>query len=136
MFFKAQAPASFDFETVWAVTLAVGVVPFLAWWTGFLRLPPCNMQRLAGLPCPTCGTSRTVRLLLDGELAAAFFMSPAAFLGIGVMLLYSIYAVTVVAGRLPRLRLVAGGKPWKFVLIMGGVLVLANWGYLVYRQFG
>ncbi|MCW5978899.1 MAG: DUF2752 domain-containing protein [Bryobacteraceae bacterium] len=54
---------------------------------------PCSMRAQFGLPCPTCGLSRSVVLSLHGEFAAAWGLTPAgplfvaALAGIGVALL-------------------------------------------------
>jgi hypothetical protein len=36
-----------------------------------LGLPPCNFQRLTGLPCPSCGMTTSFALLMHGDLAAS-----------------------------------------------------------------
>lgn len=40
---------------------------------------PCLNKELLGLDCPGCGLQRSVSLLLNGELWAAFKMYPALF---------------------------------------------------------
>lgn len=37
---------------------------------------PCPVHAIAGVPCPTCGMTRAVRLILHGDLAGANAMHP------------------------------------------------------------
>lgn len=37
---------------------------------------PCPVHAIAGVPCPTCGMTRSVRLILHGDLAGATAMHP------------------------------------------------------------
>lgn len=37
---------------------------------------PCQVKALFGVPCPTCGMTRAIRLALGGNFGAAFRMHP------------------------------------------------------------
>ena len=45
-------------------------------WFEMLGWKTCFFKSLTGYPCPTCGTTRSVKLLFDGDLAGAFLMNP------------------------------------------------------------
>ena len=47
----------------------------------------CILKITTGLPCPACGSTRSVLLLINGNLKAAFFMNPLGFL-------YSLFILT------------------------------------------
>jgi len=84
--------------------LAGLAVPPTAW----AALPDlCLFHRCFGLPCPTCGLTRSWSALLHGQVAAAFrfhLLGPAALAGV----------VGWAALRLPRtpLRLQVHGRAW------------------------
>lgn len=37
-----------------------------------LGLPPCALKLLAGIPCPSCGMTTSISLLMHGEMTAAW----------------------------------------------------------------
>ncbi len=39
-------------------------------------LVPCKFQRIFGLPCPGCGTTRAMRALLSGDVGRALHLNP------------------------------------------------------------
>lgn len=40
---------------------------------------PCLNKQVLGVECPGCGLQRSVLLLLDGDFTAAFYMYPAVY---------------------------------------------------------
>lgn len=125
----------FDLEVLWSLILTAGAVPFAFWLARWLPLPPCNMQQWLGLPCPTCGTSRTIRHLFAGEIWPAVQMSPGAVLGLILAGGFTLYAVTVVAFKLPRLRVAMKPRTRFWLLIGACTLLAANWVYVAIQQF-
>ena len=61
---------------------------------------PCH-DRLA---LPNLRMTRATLKLLQGDLAAAFALNPLYLMGLAALAAFNIYAVIVLAGRLPRLR--------------------------------
>lgn len=53
--------------------VVVGAGALLAW--GPFKWP-CPLMTVLGVPCPTCGMTRAVRLAMHGDLAAATAMHP------------------------------------------------------------
>lgn len=91
--------------------------------------PACPLKSLAGLPCPTCGTTRAALALADLDLAAAFTVSPLAALG-WILLI----AGGLIAGGLALLGIGVrepGHLP-VWVRLTGLGLLLANWAYLMW----
>lgn len=72
--------------------LSAAGVAFIASLALFAReehsLVLCPLNRITGIPCPSCGTTRALLLLLDGQTTQALFMNPlvvpAALLAIAV----------------------------------------------------
>jgi disulfide bond formation protein DsbB len=83
----------------------------------------CLFQRLFLIPCPTCGTTRAIRLLFAADWREAFLMQPLVFVGPGFIL--------AAAGVF---RLWKRGRPAvKCRLLIGtaAVLLAVNWVYLI-----
>lgn len=78
--------------TILAVACFFGFV-----WLGFAyvfgefllrnQLHVCIFKNLTGYPCPACGTTRSVKLLLfDGDIWGAFLMNPLGIVVSGIMI--------------------------------------------------
>ncbi|MGH9944238.1 MAG: DUF2752 domain-containing protein [Pyrinomonadaceae bacterium] len=48
----------------------------------------CLFKKMFGVPCPTCGMTRSVLLALDGQLVPAFALNPAGPLLVAGVLLF------------------------------------------------
>ena len=51
---------------------SLGLLPLLTGW------PPCLLASVLGVPCPTCGMTRALRLVVAGHLRASLGMHPLA----------------------------------------------------------
>jgi hypothetical protein len=121
-------PGELDHEVVWlGVSLACAALAFA--WVGFgLPGPPCVFHKVTGWPCLTCGSTRCVRLLLQGAFGGAFRMNPFFFTCLLGVAVFDVYAVVVLLGRLPRWR------PERVPLWLRWILLaalLVNWAWLV-----
>ena len=87
----------------------------------------CPMKRFLGVPCPTCGTTRAVVLLVKGRFAEAFSMQPlavAALCASAVLL-----PAAMVSARVRGVMRMAAKSPVPWVVV--AVALLANWVYVV-----
>jgi hypothetical protein len=50
----------------------------------------CPLKRITGLPCPGCGMTRAVRLVLRGDFAAATHMHPLVWLVLPMLCLFAL----------------------------------------------
>jgi len=123
-----------DTELLWL--LVIGASTLAGWLALLLRMPTpiCLFHKITGLPCVTCGGTRCMRGLINGDFAAAFLWNPLIFLVAIGCVVFALYAAVVVIFRLPRLRLVEISKRQAW-LIRGGLIFLlaANWAYLIWR---
>jgi hypothetical protein len=92
-------------------------------------LPACAFKRITGLPCPSCGATRSALALARFDFADAFVHYPLAALAWSLLIGGGLVAgVAALAGygvpELPR-RL----PLWARVGIV--LVVLANWLYLI-----
>jgi hypothetical protein len=92
-------------------------------------LRPCAFRSLTGIPCPTCGTTRTALAMLDLDLGTAFAANPLAAAAGLVFVIGGVLALPwlLLSGRLPilgwlRLRRVA----WTVAAVAA-----INWAYLI-----
>jgi cation transport ATPase len=111
----------------------IALVLLLASWTmpALGLLPSCAFQGLTGIPCPTCGATRSIMHLAHGSIVAALAMNPLIAVSIVAAILYLLYSLITIAAGVPRVR-IALTEPEKNVFRIGAVLiVLINWTYLI-----
>lgn len=65
----------------WLVTLGAVLAVLAIGWR-------CPVLLLTGVPCPTCGMTRAVRLALHGDLAGATHVHPLVWLAVPVVALF------------------------------------------------
>ena len=96
-----------------------------------LRL--CVFRRLTGLPCPTCGVTRSALHFLKGDLHAACAEHPLAAALMSGTALYALFATAslLLVRRLPVPR--AAPRVWFWAGAVLLALLLLNWAYLVAR---
>lgn len=78
---------------------------------------PCIFLNVTGVPCPTCGATRTFAALAQLDLLSAFKFNPLLAAG-AVLLALAPFAWKRISTVNPRSWLILGG------------LVLLNWAYL------
>jgi len=67
-----------------------------------LGLPPCSIQLIFGIPCPSCGMTTSFALFVRGQIPAAFQANPAG-----------LYLAIVCSGLMPWLFVTAWqNRPW------------------------
>lgn len=67
----------------------------------------CALRSRYGLPCPTCGMTRSIVLTLHGEIGRAWRLAPAGPVAVFGLLLFA--AAMLVLARVQR----SGRKPWE-----------------------
>jgi len=92
-------------------------------------VPRCPFKVVTGIPCFTCGTFRALCAWRAGDIRLAFRMQPLISLMGLVACFWVLYGISAPLFRVPRVRMKVN-MPW--VVAAGfGVLVLANWIYLI-----
>jgi len=112
--------------------LGGGVVALLAArFFPFAALPPlCGFKFLTGLPCLTCGMTRSWVHLAHGRLVDAWAMSPLGAVLFVATIVAMAYGFARIAG-LPALRVDLGARSRWIVRAAAVLAVLANWGWVV-----
>jgi hypothetical protein len=127
---KKHARGELDFGIIYGgiVLLALIAGRFLP---VALMLPSCVFKGLAGIPCPTCGSTHSVVYLSQGNLADSLAANPLISLGILTALLYFFYSLTTRVFIVPRLSVALSNREKDGMRIGAIALVAANWLYLI-----
>lgn len=92
----------------------------------------CPVKLVTGIPCPSCGTSRAVLLLLDGQFQAAMTANPLGLLALTLLILLPAWATVDIlrkkdtllqSYRMSELFLLRH----KWLLFLFAMLMAANW---------
>ena len=91
---------------------------------------------MTGLPCVTCGATRSAIAFFNGNLPLALQWNPLAFLAFSAVIAFDLYAAIVLIWRIPRLRIVDWTVAQKHTVRIIVISLLAlNWIYLLaHRQ--
>ena len=93
--------------------------------------PDCVFKGLTGIPCPTCGSTRSVVHLAHGDILTALALNPLTTLCLLAAIVYFIASLISVTFDLPRINFILADKE-KNVMRAGVVMVLlAQWAYLI-----
>lgn len=121
-----------DHELIWLLVTASAAGMALAWLSLSLPWPACVFRAVTGLPCVTCGATRTAVALMHGDLLAAWRLNPLICAGIAAIALFDLYASVVLIAAARRLRLVSPALNARRVLVVSACAVIAlNWAYLL-----
>jgi len=97
--------------------------------------PGCGFKAVTGLPCATCGMTRSFTYMAEGDIAAAFNIQPlGAIVCIGVAMLALISAWALFAA-MPMGPLFSSIFRPRNVIIATACL-LAVWAFNIFRQVG
>jgi len=109
------------------VLLALGAQLGARWQLPF---PQCLLRKFTGIPCPTCGCTRSLLAWWDLDLAAAFRFNPLFFVVcVGLLAWFGLWCIEWLTGRVWLNRLgarIRRGPVWKVCIALAAV----NWVYL------
>lgn len=97
----------------------------------------CFFKRLYGIPCPSCGSTRGLLALFQGEWKAAFMWNPNSYLLASLLVFVPVWIVWDCLGKkdtlylfLKRAERLASGKLFWIVFIP---VVLLNWIWTIQK---
>jgi len=99
-----------------------------------LGLPPCAMKALTGFPCPSCGMTTSISLVMHGDLAAASEANPAGLIVAGLGLVATVWLAAVAAGMPSGTFTV--DETIKWLTIAGTATAMLRWLALAAAWFG
>lgn len=121
-----------DHELIWLAVSVTSIMGGAAWLAMALPWPRCPFLALTGLPCVTCGATRSTIAFLHGDFLSALRWNPLAFVAFCALIAFDLYAATVLLGRTPRLRIVDWTATEKNAARIAVISLLAlNWIYLL-----
>ena len=131
-------PPELDHELIW-LTVSFGSLAFAAIWLAFgLPWPRCAFHDVIGLPCVTCGMTRSAIQFFHENFLSALRWNPLVFVALCGLSIFDAYAFVVLVARKPRLRIAKFSSAEKtFVRALVVTFLGANWGYLLlhWRNF-
>jgi hypothetical protein len=121
--------------TIGMAYAAIGLLGFLLAQLGerlLVFIPPCLFQRWTGLPCPTCGATRTGIALSHFHVVDALLENPLFFILFCALFLWGMNTlVGYVTGK--NIKLVIPVHEKKLVQILLLSAIILNWMYLILR---
>lgn len=132
---RALRPGELDHEVIW-LSVSLGSLALAATWFALgLPWPHCWFHDLTGLPCVTCGATRSTIEFFHGHPVAACRWNPVVFGFLCGLTTYDIYAFATVITRAPRLRLeITSAVFGTTVRVFAVVVLAANWVYLLSQR--
>jgi hypothetical protein len=132
LFFKKRTKGQIEFGIIYG-----GIALFALCTAHFFPvltfLPSCVFSNLTGLPCPTCGSTRSIVHLAHGDIAASIAMNPLIALCFMAAALYFFYSLVTLLFDTPRMNMKVTDKEGNRVRTGVVLLVLVNWLYLVFH---
>jgi Protein of unknown function (DUF2752) len=93
--------------------------------------PSCFFKTITGIPCPTCGATRSVVYLASGEIAAAILMNPLIALCVLAAILIFFLNLVALAFDLPRINIVLTTEERNAMRSSVIILTLVQWAFLI-----
>ncbi len=92
----------------------------------------CPINRMTDIPCPSCGTARSILLITEGNLPAALMTNPLGFLAVFLLIVIPVWVVSDLLRKRDTLfrsyqkaeALLVRNK-WLAALLV--ILIIANW---------
>jgi hypothetical protein len=130
LFLKKRAPDQIEFGIIYGgIALAVLGAGWLPSLLSFM--PDCVFKGLTGIPCLTCGSTRSVVHLSHGHLLSAFTLNPLTTLSLISAVLFFIYGLMSAACDLPRISFLFTDKEKNIMRAGVVMLLLVQWVYLI-----
>jgi len=128
---------------------------FYGWWFVFViagwlwltisvinnvqHLNVCILKAVTGVPCPACGTTRSVHAITKGNWKEAFFINPFGYMALTAMIILPIWliadvvtnkrslysSVHIVESRLKQNKVLASAL---------AIIIIVNWIWNIYKN--
>jgi hypothetical protein len=94
------------------------------------KLPPCVFKEVVGLPCLTCGATRSIVALSRHDIGLSFALNPLVPAFVAGLILLSLFTFL---GWVLRKRIVLSlsAKQKRGIRALAVLAIVANWFYLI-----
>ena len=98
----------------------------------------CIIKNVTGYPCPSCGTTRAVTLLLEGRIIDSILLNPFGIVVAIIMTLFPIWILTDIFLKKETFYIwfkkteATIRKPWIASILI--LVVLLNWIWNIYKN--
>jgi hypothetical protein len=135
--FRRSDPNGTDHEFLWLCVSLASLAVAAAWFAMGLPWPRCVFHELTGLPCVTCGATRSAIQFFRGHFLVAWRWNPLTFMFLLGLTVFDIYAFFTLVTRAPRLRVAFRQVERKYVREIVIAAFALNWIYLLshWRDF-
>ena len=97
----------------------------------------CLFKQVTGIPCPSCGSTRSVLALLKGDFAGALFWNPFGILIMLILIISPVWMIYDIVLRKESLyNFYIRSEQFfkrKWIAIPAIILVLLNWIWNIYK---
>ena len=101
------------------------------------ELGVCLIKRVTGIPCPSCGSTRSVLSVLNGDLAGALHWNPFGFIIVLILMVFPVWILyDVLSHRNTLFNFYNQTELFlkrKWIAIPAILLVLLNWIWNIYK---
>src|SRR5947207_15703808 len=127
-----------DHELIWLGVSSISLACAATWFALGLPWPRCLFHDLTGLPCITCGATRSAIQFFHGHFVAAWKWNPVVFIALCALSIFNTYTFLVLVLRAPRLRIefqTTAERKYARILVVAALAL--NWVYLLshYQAF-
>jgi hypothetical protein len=97
----------------------------------------CIIKNVSGIPCPSCGTTRSILYLVHGNLSGAIYTNPLGLISFVIMVLIPFWILYDIIFQkesfyvLYRKIEVFLRKKWLAAILI--ILILINWFWNIYK---
>ena len=106
-------------------------------WVSFVG-PICIFKKVTGIPCPSCGSTRSMIALIHGDFLSGILWNPMGLLLLGGLIIFPIWLLHDLSRKRDSFhifytsiekKLMQKHVAWPLLL-----LVLLNWGWNIYKE--
>jgi hypothetical protein len=133
-------------ETLYKFVLGISLVGYVwvAWNAGAVHDPHsaqtvCLVKSITGIPCPSCGTTRSVTTLLEGNIADSITINPFGVAAVSMLIVFPVWVVidhfrkrdSFFRWYTSTERKLSGNK---WIIVASVIVVTANWWWNITKS--
>ena len=97
----------------------------------------CLFRLVTGIPCPACGSTRSILSLIHGDVIGSLYWNPAGLVLLLSLIVFPLWILyDTMLGRETFLKFYRGFEKFllqKWVLIPAVALILVNWAWNIFK---